>query len=160
MGEPLLSRAAEEIRWTRELAARLSRHRPAPELSAELRELDDLQQRMQKVRTQPTAATSTDHSEVVPSWIWYPEGRPVDDAPAEARFFRRRFELPADLRSAVLRIAADDACEVFVNGTRVGKHETWQRAGVFDVGDCSRPVSILWRCEQRTDRHQARIQPG
>ncbi len=133
MGQPLLSRAEAEIGWARELAARLSRLRQAPELSAELRELDDLEKQLRELRGQPAAAISNNQAEVVPSWIWYPEGQPAEDAPAEARFFRCRFEVPAEVRAGVLRIAADDACEVFVNGTRVGQHETWQRAGVFDV---------------------------
>ena len=133
MGQPLLSRAEAEIGWARELAARLSRLRQAPELSAELRELDDLEKQLRELRGQPAAAISNNQAEVVPSWIWFPEGQPAEDAPAEARFFRRRFELPEEVRTGVLRIAADDACEVYVNGTRVGQHETWQRAGVFDV---------------------------
>ena len=57
----------------------------------------------------------------------------MEDAPAEARYFRCRFDVPSTIRSAVLRIAADDYCEVFLNGARIGSHETWQRAGAFSV---------------------------
>ena len=28
-------------------------------------------------------------------WAWYPEGDPTKDAPVEARYFRRTFDLPA-----------------------------------------------------------------
>ena len=132
-GQPLLSRTHQEIQWTRHLAARLSQHRPAPDLAAELNDLQSLQQRLEALRNRRDPTESAMPRQRPPSWIWYPEGRPVEDAPAEARYFRCRFELPKDVRSAVLRIAADDFCEVFLNGARVGAHETWQRAGVFSV---------------------------
>ncbi len=133
-GEPLLARAAQEIGWARDLAERLAHGRHAPDLSSRLRELDALQERLAEFHDRPTTVRSTESPEPTPSWIWYPEGRPVEDAPAEARFFRRRFDLPAKPSSAELRIAADDACEVFVNGSRVGANESWQRAAVFHVG--------------------------
>ena len=134
MGEPLLDRAAKEIVWARDLTARLSRGRHAPELTAELKDLEVLQKRLAELIDRPAPTNSATRPNTTPSWIWYPEGRPVEDAPAEARLFRCRFELPTDIRSAVLRVAADDACEVFVNGSRVGIHQTWQRTEAFDVG--------------------------
>ena len=33
-------------------------------------------------------------ADAAPNWIWYPEGKPAEDAPAAARFFRCRFEVP------------------------------------------------------------------
>ncbi|MBM3879765.1 MAG: hypothetical protein FJ387_08605 [Verrucomicrobia bacterium] len=137
MGQPLLDRTAAEIGWTRELADRLSRSGRAPDLTREMRDLEELESRLGELRDRPLTAASTtspETSATVPSWIWYPEGRPVEDAPAQLRWFRRRFELPAAAQSAVLRVAADDACEVFVNGSRVGGNETWQRTAAFDVG--------------------------
>ena len=134
MGEPLLERTAQEIVWARELAARLSRHRHTPDTSAELARLDVLEKRLAEVCDAPAPTKTAKTAGATPSWIWYPEGRPAEDAPAEARFFRRRFELPAGIRAAVLRVAADDVCEVFVNGNRIGAHQTWQRTAVFDVG--------------------------
>ncbi len=43
-------------------------------------------------------------------WIWYPEGNPAVDAPAERRFFRKTFVLPEPMRpaTAILHISADD----------------------------------------------------
>jgi len=134
MGEPLLDRATKEIAWARELAERLARGPTSPGLSAELRELDALEKRLAELREKPATVQPVESAEPIPSWIWYPEGKPVEDAPAEARFFRCRFEAPAKVGAAELRIAADDVCEVFLNGTRVGTNETWQRAAVFDVG--------------------------
>ena len=134
MGEPLLDRAAKEIAWTRDLAERLARGPGAPSLSAELRELTVLETRLAQLREQPATVRPIENAEPVPSWIWYPEGTPAEDAPAETRFFRYRFDVPANADTAELRIAADDACEVFLNGARVGANQTWQRAAVFDVG--------------------------
>ncbi|MGB2820302.1 MAG: hypothetical protein WBF17_04935, partial [Phycisphaerae bacterium] len=77
------------------------------------------------------------------SWIWFPEGAPARDAPAAVRFFRRRFELPvrAAVRHAVLRIAADDYCRVYLNGTEVGTHPTWQRAVELPIRKLLKPGS-------------------
>jgi hypothetical protein len=135
MGEPLLDRAIKEIAWGRELAERLARGPTPPDLSAELRELDALEKRLAEMGDKPATVPSVESAEPMPSWIWYPEGKPVEDAPAEARFFRHRFETPAKVVAAELRVAADDACEVFLNGTRVGATNTWQRAAVFHVGE-------------------------
>ncbi len=135
MGEPLLDRATKEIAWARDLAKRLAQFaEAAPDLSVELRELDALEKRLAEMRAKPAAVQPVESAEPAPSWIWYPEGKPVEDAPAEARFFRCRFDIPAKIRAAELRIAADDACEVFLNGVRVGTCEAWQPAAVFDVG--------------------------
>ncbi|KPK43124.1 MAG: hypothetical protein AMK72_13725 [Planctomycetes bacterium SM23_25] len=45
-GKPLADRALQEIGWARELAARLAKHPHAPDLSADLAELGDLQGRL------------------------------------------------------------------------------------------------------------------
>jgi hypothetical protein len=143
MGEPLLDRATKEIAWARSLAGRLARGQTSADLSAELRELDALEKRLPEMRAQPAAVQPVERAEPMPSWIWYPEGKPAEDAPAEARFFRCRFDVPKKVGAAELRIAADDACEVFLNGTRVGTSETWQRAVVFDVGRLLHPGANL-----------------
>jgi len=143
MGEPLLDRAGKEIAWARELAGRLSRHPRTPDLSAELAELDSLEKRLAALRNRPPEAQPTEATDAMPRWIWYPEGSPVEDAPAEARFFRRRFDVPANVAAAELRVAADDACEVFLNGARLGANETWQRAAVFDVRESLRAGANL-----------------
>lgn len=135
MGEPLSLRATKEIAWARNLAQRLARGPNPPSLMAELRELDALEKRLAEMREKPPTAQPVESAEPVPSWIWYPEGKPVEDAPAEARFFRCRFEVPSNVREAKLRIAADDACEVFLNGSRLGAHAGWPRAAVFTVGE-------------------------
>ncbi len=62
------------------------------------------------------------------SWIWYPEGDPAVDAPAEPRWFRRSFWIPEDARpiDAVLRLAVDDRATVYLNGRRIGVHTGWK----------------------------------
>ena len=135
MGEPLLDRATKEIAWARSLADRLVRSSSTLDLSKELRELDALE------KTKLPAKQEAKRS--VPSWIWYPEGKPVEDAPAEERFFRCRFNVSSEVAEAKLLIRADDACEAFLNGSRVGKTEAWNQAEVFDVGKTLRPGSNL-----------------
>jgi hypothetical protein len=130
MGEPLPLRIAREIDWSRQLATRLSQQRPSPDFSAELAQLEALQKRLGEL--QPAAA-AIQAPVPPPSWIWYPEGDPTKDAPAAVRFFRVRFEMPAAAQLADLRFAADDACEAYLNGTRVGANDTWQRGLSFPV---------------------------
>ncbi len=131
MGEPLADRAAKEIGWARDLAARL-RESPEPtNVQAESARLDELEKRLDSLRRQP--ATSPQSTNPHPAWIWFPEGQPATDAPTESRYFRRAIELTSDVRRAELRITADDACEVFVNGHRVGAPAGWNRARAFDI---------------------------
>jgi hypothetical protein len=134
MGEPLLTRASQEIGWTRELIQRVGRQPTAPDLSAERSELEALAKRLGELQVASAQAAEAPAAEAAPTWIWYPEGNATQDAPAATRFFRRRFDLPGEVRAAELRVAADDACEVFLNGQRVGSHETWQRTAPFAVG--------------------------
>jgi hypothetical protein len=156
MGEPLLPRAAQEIGWGRALADRLGRHRPAPDLSAERKELDALEKRLAELQQKPAPPRAPRTAEAMPSWIWYPEGRPVEDAPAQSRFFRCRFELPTAVQAAELRVAADDVGDAFVNGSRVGAIETWARASVFAVGPLLRAGTnlVAVRAENRPAPHK------
>ncbi len=134
MGEPLRTRTIREIGWARQLAERLGGRQAGPDLSPELKELAALEKRLSDLPETSVSAQPSSASGTTPNWIWYPEGNSTQDAPTAARFFRSRFELPADVQAAELRVAADDACEVFLNGKRVGNHETWSRTGVFAVG--------------------------
>ena len=142
MGEPLAERAAKEIAWAEQLADRLSRSRQPPELSAELAELAALKKQLDGVGKEANRrplSQPSDRANAAPAWIWYPEGNPAEDAPAATRFFRHRFELPSAVRQAKLRIAADDACEVYLNGVRVGANDTWRQAAIFSVAKLLKP---------------------
>lgn len=71
-------------------------------------------------------------------WIWFPEGNPAQDAPAAKRYFRRDFILPEGktIRSAQLRISADDRFTAKLNGKSIGSSqngdESWRNARQFD----------------------------
>lgn len=143
-GKPLDRRAAEEIGWARQLAARLATNPKTPDLSAELGELRALEERLADLKGKDAIEESPAGPGVMPSWIWFPEGRAAEDAPAEARFFRCTFEMPvAGASRAELRITADDACEVFLNGRFLGNQATWQQAAAFAVGRQLKPGKNL-----------------
>lgn len=73
------------------------------------------------------------------SWVWYPEGNPAVSAPAGTRYFRKRFELPADrkIKAARFRLTADDQFTLFVNskpgGQSSGQGFSWQQVVTANV---------------------------
>lgn len=69
------------------------------------------------------------------NWIWYPEGKPNEDAPVEPRYFRKSVKMIDDhkVRRAVLRIGADDRCTVWMNGKEIGAKSGWTSPLVIDV---------------------------
>ncbi len=72
-----------------------------------------------------------------PQWVWFNEGNPAVEAPAETRYFRRVFtvnqaaERPID--AAELEITADNGYTVWLNGAEVGKGADWKVVDRFDV---------------------------
>ncbi len=72
-------------------------------------------------------------------WIWYPEGDPKTDAPAEKRYFRRKFEIPLGMKikSATMRVTADDRFALKVNGKSIGESSpgqmSWNSGKQFDL---------------------------
>ncbi len=67
-------------------------------------------------------------------WIWFPEGTPNVHAPVAKRWFRRSFQLNnADVTSADIRITADDACSVWINGQPLGSSTDWRVGAEFKV---------------------------
>ncbi|NUQ63475.1 MAG: PD40 domain-containing protein, partial [Pirellulales bacterium] len=138
-GKPLERRAAEEIGWARRLAERLARNSRAADLKSDLAELDAIEKRLGG----PAADASLPPAAVVdamPQWIWFPEGRAAEDAPAEPRYFRRAFDVPAEgSERAELRITADDSCSVYLNGVHLGNHAGWNQAAVYTVQEHMKP---------------------
>jgi alpha-L-rhamnosidase len=69
------------------------------------------------------------------NWIWFPEGKPAEFAPPGERFFRRTFEVPKDrtIKTATLRITADDRCSIFLNGRDIGSRSGHRSAKELDV---------------------------
>ncbi|MBM2620304.1 family 78 glycoside hydrolase catalytic domain [Actinoplanes sp. LDG1-06] len=71
------------------------------------------------------------------SWIWYPEGDPVNSVPAGTRYFRRTFDRSAAGTPATLVVTGDDTADVWINGTPVSSSrrvaDSWKRATTVDV---------------------------
>lgn len=78
-------------------------------------------------------------------WIWYPEGPPDSAFPAETRYFRTTWQLPAgaQVTDATLVMTADDYYTVYVNGVLVGNPGSvpngWQTAQTYDVTTVLKP---------------------
>jgi hypothetical protein len=68
-------------------------------------------------------------------WIWFPEGNPSQNAPAEKRFFRRTFVLPSNqtVAYARVRIAVDDRFTAWLNGHSIGHASGWQSVRQFNI---------------------------
>ncbi|MBN1422040.1 MAG: DUF4038 domain-containing protein, partial [Planctomycetes bacterium] len=68
-------------------------------------------------------------------WIWFPEGEPARNAPAEERRFRKAFSIPEGktVVRASLLATADDAFTARVNGQEVGAGADWHRIHRSDV---------------------------
>jgi hypothetical protein len=80
-------------------------------------------------------------------WIWFPEGNPAQNAPAEKRYFRRAFVLPTGkvIKSAQLRISVDDRFEARLNGKVIG---------------ASNPGSETWKTGRQFNDLARRLKPG
>jgi putative heme-binding domain-containing protein len=71
-------------------------------------------------------ATDADQS---PRWIWLEEPKPKQQA-----FFRKEFELPANVNLARLYVACDNEMTVWIDGREVLKHNEWKSPVYVDVG--------------------------
>jgi DUF1680 family protein len=95
----------------------------------------------------PVMAGSADVPELSDaSWIWYPEGNPVQAAPAGDRYFRR--SLPnldansfARLTNATITVAADDMSTVYVNGKKAAETFAWQLPNSTSIKSLLKPGS-------------------
>ncbi|MFF7158010.1 family 78 glycoside hydrolase catalytic domain [Streptomyces sp. NPDC008139] len=78
-------------------------------------------------------------------WIWYPEGKPADSAPAATRYFRRTVDLPtnATVTAAPFELTADDSFVLYVNGKEIARSpqvsNSWSTATVTDIAADLRP---------------------
>jgi hypothetical protein len=68
-------------------------------------------------------------------WIWFPEGNPSQNAPAEKRFFRRTFVLPRNqpVDRARVSVSVDDRFTAWLNGHTLGSGNGWQSARQFNI---------------------------
>jgi hypothetical protein len=78
-------------------------------------------------------------------WIWFPEGDPKTDAPVEARYFRRWFDLPQDfkVKRAELFASADGSFTAWVNANPAGSGADWHHWTCLDIHSLVRPGSNL-----------------
>jgi putative heme-binding domain-containing protein len=70
-------------------------------------------------------------------WIWFNEGDPAKEAPAEVRYFRLVFTIDRPVQKpvdeAALDLTADSEFTAWVNGVEVGKGNNPKRVYRFDV---------------------------
>lgn len=67
-------------------------------------------------------------------WIWYPEGSPLQNAPAGERFFRFQFNLPnKPIKSAILAGAVDNSFDAQVNGNVAVSGAGWQTSQAVSI---------------------------
>ncbi|HTM52920.1 MAG TPA: DUF4038 domain-containing protein [Pirellulales bacterium] len=96
-------------------------------------------------------------------WIWYPEGKPAQDAPAGTRYFRKTFELVADKSpsSAELRVTADDKLTVFINGHKLPPHAGWNVIRRYtDIGQYLRAGKNVVAVRAENGRGPANANPA
>ncbi|MGC8668502.1 MAG: beta-L-arabinofuranosidase domain-containing protein [Chthonomonadales bacterium] len=75
-------------------------------------------------------------------WIWFPgdPGDPRQEVPSGTRYFRAAWHgLDERVEEAVIRITADDAFVLYVNGVEIGRGDAWQQAHTFQIGSVLRP---------------------
>ncbi len=74
------------------------------------------------------------------SWVWHPEASGVD-APAEPRYFRQSFELPANrkVRSATFTLTCDNAFDLWVNGQHAGNGSIFTVVYKIDIRPFLKP---------------------
>jgi alpha-L-rhamnosidase len=74
-------------------------------------------------------------------WIWFDEGEPARQAPAETRRFRATVTLPQDraLKTATFVLGADNSFELTVNGNAAGRGNNPSLPMVLDVAPWLRP---------------------
>jgi len=114
------------------------------------------------LRPMPETAAWADAEQTrLGDWIWFPEGDPKRDAPVEARFFRRAFDLPQkQIRRAVLRIAADDRFTAWVNGKQVGSSANWQAPARIDATGVLKPGANLLAVRAENLKAPVKLNPA
>ncbi|HOW69520.1 MAG TPA: glycosyl hydrolase [Phycisphaerae bacterium] len=73
------------------------------------------------------------------SWVWYPEGNPVANAPAGQCFFRKQINVPEgrSIKAAVFHATADNGFVLYLNGQDAGRGDDsgdgWRNPVRLDV---------------------------
>ncbi|MHC4431884.1 MAG: hypothetical protein ACYTBS_08600 [Planctomycetota bacterium] len=68
-------------------------------------------------------------------WIWHPDENGLRRAPVGARYFQRELVLPSDatVKRAYCAVAADNFCELSLNGDPVGRVSGFKNAQILDI---------------------------
>ncbi|RYD47843.1 MAG: heme-binding protein, partial [Verrucomicrobiaceae bacterium] len=77
----------------------------------------------------PCRAQTETSGQATPSWIWKTNS-PGD---SETVFFRREFQLPANIASAAVTVTCDNWNRILVNGEDLGMSDEWQAPRSYDV---------------------------
>ena len=74
-------------------------------------------------------------------WIWLDKGNPAGEAPAGSCYFRRVFAVGVGrkIKSAQMRMTADNQFELWVNGKRAGSGDAWEQSYNMNVTSLLRP---------------------
>jgi hypothetical protein len=87
------------------------------------------------------------------SWIWTDEGDARTSVPNGTRFFRGQMAVPGSVARAVVRVCADNAAVLYVNGKEAGSTGRWEEPLEFDVTSLVREGSnvLAVRATNATD---------
>lgn len=102
--------------------------------------------RNSKVTVPPSPTAKTERE-----WIWHSEG--IEPGKQSDAYFRRMMDLP-ETEQGIIEFEADDQCEVFVNGRRVGTTKASRTLERVDVSSTIRPGKniIAIRATQRSGK--------
>ena len=79
-------------------------------------------------------------------WIWHPTENGARNAPVGARYFRRELPLPSDRKvtRAYCAFAADNFCDLYINGDEIGRVNGFRQARIFDIAKhLSKGINVL-----------------
>jgi alpha-L-rhamnosidase len=90
-------------------------------------------------------------------WVWMPGEDALSDVPAETRYFRGSFTLPAGrvVKSARFLITADDRFRLFVNGRVAGHGDLWSHPERLSIEPMLRPGVNTLAIEATNNASQA-----
>lgn len=77
----------------------------------------------------PCRAQTETSGQPNPSWIW----RTTSPGDAETVFFRREFQLPANVATAAVTVTCDNWVRLLVNGVDLGMSDEWEAPRSYDV---------------------------
>ena len=83
---------------------------------------------------------------VMGHWIWSP-----DPAASSRAWLRKTFDIPPGRKvtGARLKITADNAFDLYLNGLKIGAGDDWQKPGLFDLSASIRPGRNVLAVEAR-----------